>query len=388
MPAAFPNGGPRASLHNTEPGVDVKPVGHRRGVSTAAVLAVVAALAVLAAGCGRSTPAPSSTPTATPQSVPSSAIFLAGQGLDTPSQEKSGLGTASGVTGGALFGGTANLFAAEPALGRKLAVERTYYRLGDQFPTPTDQQIMASGATLLVSLDTVPGQADYASIAAGQQDRTIRAFMAAVNAAAVRYHLPAIYFCFEHEADAPKTHAGLGSPAQFIAAWDHVHQLAASAHLNWQQGGRLHWVWILVHPGFTPLNARPRSERNELTPSSFWPGASEVDLIGVDGYNSVGCQANKKPATPAKIFGPAVDYAHSVGVPVFIAEWGGTPAGNQPLWIKEVQAFITANREVVAASYWDNTGAHCSYRVNGNPAALAALKIMGHAPALQGRLTG
>ena len=55
---------------------------------------------------------------------------------------------------------------------------------------------------------------------------------------AVKYHLPAIYVTFEHEADVLTHHRALGTPAQFIQAWDHIHQLAAAAHLNWNDGGR------------------------------------------------------------------------------------------------------------------------------------------------------
>ena len=83
---------------------------------------------------------------------------------------------------------------------------------------------MAGGSTLLVSIDST--RASYAQIAAGDQDGYLRAFLRAVDQAALRYHLGAIYISFEHEPDGPQ-HAQLGSPAQFVQAWDHVHQLAA-----------------------------------------------------------------------------------------------------------------------------------------------------------------
>ena len=44
--------------------------------------------------------------------------------------------TASGVTGGALFGGTSPLLAEQGALGRKLAIVRLYYMIGQQFKSP------------------------------------------------------------------------------------------------------------------------------------------------------------------------------------------------------------------------------------------------------------
>lgn len=345
-------------------------------------LAVLCSLAT-AAGCSSGKPSPSAAPS------PTASNFSPGRGLNSPAQEEPGTGARSGVAGGVLFGGTARMFAVQPALGHKLALVRTYYRLGDTFPTPLDQRIMASGSTLLVSLDIRPGMSSYAAIAAGQQDAAIRAFLVAMNRAAIRYHLAAIYFSFEHEADAPRHHRGLGTPAQFVQAWDHIHQLAASAHLNWQNGGRLHWVLILLHSGYAPLDARPIWARNELAPNSFWPGAKETDAIGVDGYNTVGCgkRIDATPTTPAKVFGPAVDFAHSVGgMPVFIAEWGSTPGGNQPLFITEMRDFVQANREIAAVSYWDNPGRRCSYVIHHDPAVISALKAMAQSATFRGHL--
>src|SRR5207248_5806038 len=134
--------------------------------------------------------------------------------------------------------------------------------------------------TVLVSLDS--NGASYASIAAGKHDRAILAFLKSVQAAAVRHHLGAIYICFEHEPDGPQ-HFSLGRPPAFVRAWDHVHRLAASAHLNWYDGGRLHWVWILIHGSFEHPWA-----------GKFWPGAGEADIIAVDGYNSYACRMAKK----------------------------------------------------------------------------------------------
>ena len=41
-------------------------------------------------------------------------------------------------------------------------------------------------------------------------------------------HLPAAYVAFEHEANDPAKR-NLGAPAQFVAAWKHIHALAAKA---------------------------------------------------------------------------------------------------------------------------------------------------------------
>jgi hypothetical protein len=275
------------------------------------------------------------------------------------------------VYGNALFGGNDGLAREERALGRKLAIVRVYYHIGEAFPVISDRERMAEGSTLLVSLDS--SGTGYASIAAGRQDATIRAFLRAVNRAAIQYHLGAIYVSFEHEPDGPQ-HAGLGSPAEFVRAWDHVHQLAEAAHLNWNDGGRLHWVLILIHNTYAHGGA-----------SAYWPGAGEADIVAADGYNSYRCGNDWQ--TPAGLFNPVLGFAaQHGGMPVFISEWGSdtaTPSA-QPRFIQEMQAYLSSNRDIAAALYWDDGGGGCNYRVDGHPASLAAMASLGRAAVMQG----
>ena len=67
-----------------------------------------------------------------------------------------------------------------------------------------------AGGTVLVSLDTFPGGATYAAIAAGREDAAIKSWLSEV--ARVKYHLPVIYVTFEHEADVPSHHGNWAHP--------------------------------------------------------------------------------------------------------------------------------------------------------------------------------
>lgn len=291
----------------------------------------------------------------------------------------------SGVAGGTLFGGNEALTKEQGQLGRKLAIVRSYHTFGDSFPSRADRRVLAGGNTLLVSLDTLPGGATYNSIAAGQHDGYILSFLRSVNSAAVGYHLGSIYMSFEHEVNFPNHHQGLGTPAEFVQAWDHIHQLAVAAHLDWQQGGRLHWVLILSHHSYaipTPAFAGPPA-------SSFWPGNNEVDIVGADGYDSFGCGKASwhNPTTPSKVFGPVVRWAAAHGnLPVFIAEWGVANAltGAQLTYVQQMDALVSKTPEIAAALYWDSPGIGCSYTLSG--ARLGALSVMGHSGPLQGRI--
>ncbi len=286
--------------------------------------------------------------------------------------------TPSGVSGGALFGGNYPVVPLESQLGRKLAIVRLYYFIGQSFPGPSKyQQVLAGGRTVLVSLDSQ--NTSYAAIAAGQDDAAISTFLKSVNQAAVKYNLGSIYISFEHEPDNTHHHA-LGAPVQFIQAWDHVHQLAESANLDWNQGGRLHWVLILIHNTYGSWRM-----------GSFWPGPSEVDIVAADGYNSFGCGSVKRPQqpTPASIFDPVVNFAAAHGgMPVFLAEWGSddVPAGTQAMWINQMQSYVAADPEIVGALYWDSVAGNCNYKIDGNAASLSALAAMGQSSALQGHV--
>jgi hypothetical protein len=376
----------------------------RRRTAVPAAIAGVVMLAtvMLATGCGSSGLPTTSHGSGTPSSSPSGTGGAAGnQGSVSPPNETAGTGSRSAVTGGALFGGTSQLTAEEGRLGRRLAIVRVYYQLGQSFPTSADRQMMASGSTLLVSLDSVAGQGpSYASIAAGHEDATIGAFLRAMNQDAITYHLGAIYICFEHEADSG-LHQQLGPPSEFIQAWDHVHQLAQSEHLNWNAGGRLRWVFILEHSAyFTDLPAFLRNAGGGA--SSYWPGTNEVDIIAADGYNHNGCKqdpnagptgANSLPSTtPGALFDPVLSFAQSHGgLPVFIAEWGSqtNDSSEQATFITQMQSYVSANREIAAAMYFDWHSAQtpaCNSSVNNAPASLSAMAAMGHSAGLQGRV--
>jgi hypothetical protein len=296
-------------------------------------------------------------------------------------------GGSSDVTGGALFGGDVPLLSEQDKLGRRLAIVRIYNLLGQNFPGAQARRIMAAGSTVLVSLDTHPGMATYASIAAGHEDGVISRYLRQVDQAAVTYHLGAIYICFEHEVDNTKHHAGLGSPAQFIQAWDHIHALATAAHLDWNQGGRLHWVWLLEHGAFIRGSA-----------GAYWPGRGEVDILGVDGYNTGGCRTangndflapGTEIQTPDYLFGPALSFASAHGgLPVFIAEWASAPyrsPGVQPGFIHQMQEYVTSHPQIGAALYWDShqPGSACNFNIDSRQASMTALAAMAQSPGLQ-----
>jgi hypothetical protein len=298
-------------------------------------------------------------------------------------------GNLAGVGSGVMFGGSVPLVQEESALGRNLAIVRVYDLVGQSFENRTMDSFMAKGTTILASLDTYPGMTPYTGITAGQKDATITSYLESMNQSAIHYRLPAIYFTFEHEANTAAHHTGLGTPAEFIQAWHHIHQIAVNHHLLWNQGGRIHFVLILTHFYY-----------NNGKAIDWWPGTNEVDVIAADGYNTGGCRIARKqhrpftfgvtpPESPASLFSGVVHFAAAHGgLPVFIAEWGSVAYANNNVrvnWIQQMQSFVAANPSIHATLYWDSQVLPCNYILNNSPTSLSALASMAQSPMMQGK---
>jgi hypothetical protein len=301
----------------------------------------------------------------------------------------------AGVTGGTMFGGTLPLVGEQSRLGRKLAIVRLYYTLGQHYGLISMRQVMSAGGTVLASLDVSPTRGpSYAAITAGRDDKEILGWLKAVEHEAVTHHLSTVYVSFQHEANsAPKQQ--LGTPAQFVAAWDHVHRLAAKAHLNVSTGGRLRWVLILMR--YSYLSQRPPWARKNAMARDYWPGVHNVDVIAADGYNRGGCRLHRRvtrrpslpSVTPGSIFDPVLAWARRHGnLPVFLSEWASATFSAVPGWqaryISQMKSYLLANPQIRAVMYWDQRYGPCRYSVAGNGKSLAALAAMGRV--LRGRV--
>jgi hypothetical protein len=371
----------------------------RRWRAGPAIVAGLVALAVGSSGCatilaqhkiaashGSSSPVQGS---GNAEGGTGSAGKLVSGGTNSTKSKPPAAGALAGVGSGVMFGGDVPLVAEESALGRNLAIVRVYDLVGQSFENRTMDNFMAHGTTILASLDVYPGMPTYSALAAGQKDATITSYLESMNQSAIHYRLPAIYFTFEHEANTPGHHTGLGTPAQFIQAWDHIHQIAVDHHLLWSQGGRIHFVLILTHFYY-----------NNGKAIEFWPGTNEVDIISADGYNTGGCRIARKhhtpftfgvtpPESPASLFTGVVHFAAAHGgLPVFIAEWGSVAYANPSVrvnWIQQMQSFVAANPSIHATLYWDSQVLPCNYILNNSPTSLSALASMAQSPMMQGK---
>src|SRR5215467_14527484 len=128
----------------------------RRGI---AVCAIMAGLLTVTAGCGYSASHVTigMREAAAHEAIPVAAEGDGGRLAASTSKPKSGARQSPSSNpggpiafGSAMFGGNAALIKDEPALGRKLAIVRAYYRIGDAFPPDSYAAHLAAGSTLLV----------------------------------------------------------------------------------------------------------------------------------------------------------------------------------------------------------------------------------------------
>src|SRR4051794_35898139 len=168
---------------------------------------------------------------------------------------------------------TTSLEAAETAVGRRFDLVYSFHDINDDIPSAYDRSLVDQGRVLHIALDSPDyGSADpttvpWAAIAAGDFDADLVRQARGVAS----LHVP-VFVTFDHEPDQPQR-AAVGTPAEFVAAWRHVHDVFAA-----QGATNAVWVWVVM--------ALPSTYA--VTPQ-FWPGDDDVDWISWDAYDDAGC---------------------------------------------------------------------------------------------------
>jgi beta-mannanase len=126
------------------------------------------------------------------------------------------------------------------------------------------------------------------------------------------------------------------TPADFVAMWRHVHQLAVRA-----KASNVTWVWA--------LNVDPRGM---FTPyRSLYPGGRYVDWTGLDGYNSNGRE--NFPWLFGSSYRTLLQTAPTK--PIMITQTGSVEGGNgKAAWITNALARLPTAYPQVKAFLWFN----------------------------------
>lgn len=194
------------------------------------------------------------------------------------------------------------------ALPVKPQVVNYYSGWVEPFNTSLAQGAYADGIETFVEMEpwncgdncqgtSVPAMTD---IAAGRYDSYLISFGQAIRA----FGHP-VLATFAHEMNGNWYPWGDGgsehtTPAQWIAAWDHVVTV-----INAQAPGLVSWVWA------------PNVEEVAASVAQYWPGARYVGVVGLDGYLA------DDSATYQSVFGQTVaDVRTLTSLPIWISETG------------------------------------------------------------------
>ena len=131
------------------------------------------------------------------------------------------------------------------------------------------------------------------------------------------------------------------SPALFISAWKHVRSVVRST----PGGAHIQLLWA-PYAWSTPDTAA-----NAI--GKYFPGSSQVDLVGASGYNF----GNRAPLTwsdPGAVFAAAYQQIESLAAkPFWIAETGSTAVGGDKAgWILSLGTLQSAAMPKLAGVVW------------------------------------
>ncbi len=235
----------------------------------------------------------------------------------------------------------------ERQLGHPLGLVHVYHPWDSPFPSAADRHFARSRQALLLTWGGTP---DTRTIIAGGYDALIRQRAEAVR----RLHRP-ILLEFRHEMDRANLQWAMHSPADYIAAWDHIRAIFTAAGAT-----NASWVWCPTAYGFTLGRAQ-----------AFYPGNKEVDWVCADAYSP-------SPSVPLSVTaGSFLDWAARHPKPVIIGEFGvgGNPAG-WPAWLAAAW-LASRDPQIKAMSYFsgdgtDSNGRPYAYSMGGHAGAVRA----------------
>ena len=268
------------------------------------------------------------------------------------------------LTAAALINTTGKFFGVEaqgapdsmsPALAVAAAVGRNPNLLGEYVAWGTGfDATAATNATnygALYYMAWEPYSTSSASIAAGASDSYITSFAKAVKA----FGHP-IALSFGHEMNGNWYPWGTEdtTAAEFVAAWQHIHNLFAAA-------GATNVIWI-----WNPNVVNPMPDV-QLAP--YWPGNAYVDWVGVTGYFP-----NSGPDTFAGIYGPTMTEVRKfTSKPFIIAETSVETGPNEVASIHNLINGVEANSDVLGFMWFNYDKAGVDWTVTGRPIARATL---------------
>lgn len=271
-----------------------------------------------------------------------SALLLFATCADTPPSEPHQYARSASPT--ATFGiwTSADSFSGYSTVaGQHPNVANVYLFWGNSFPTLFVGQAHSAGATPFVEIEPwqgalqgQPGDCDYgpdfpSMTTIGANGSAISSYLNAFGSAIASFGHPVIVTFareFNLYGQYPWAQGGCEdtSPAQWIKAWDTVR-----SDVDATADGLASFMWA------------PDADTGGTTidPTPYWPGASLVDMVGVEGFLST--RWGSQLGTFSGLFGPVFDQIHALTrLPIFIAETNLAPLDGSGY--QSISGFISA----------------------------------------------
>jgi hypothetical protein len=235
------------------------------------------------------------------------------------------------------------------------------------FPDPAEQQL-ANNHLLLFSWAPNVWSAGtwypWRMVASGALDHSV----IEPEARRLRAFGHNVFLTFAAEPDAAMPREG--SPAQFVAAWRHVHHVFARL-------GVRNVVWVWTTEGYLP-HAR--------TIAALYPGNAYVDWIGYDPYNYFTCHGapwNSFTDTVRPFYKWLI--SHNFGhKPMMLAEFASVPDPRDPAreasWYRSIPTVVRGLPDLKALIQWNATVPGCDLRLQDGSAAARAYRQAGLSP--------
>jgi hypothetical protein len=241
----------------------------------------------------------------------------------------------------------------EDLLGRKEDVDHIYEGWGADFPGWRETWDNLNGRVPFVSWAKAPSSA----VNAGRYDAMIKERAADVKAAG--YPILLEWFW---EMDGARNKHVAGSPASFIAAWRHIHDIFTRAGVT-----NVSWVWCPNAWGFRTGEAQ-----------TFYPGDAYVDWLCADGYNWAPGRGGDQWKSFESTFQAFYDWGSATGKPLMIGEFGvqERKSGEKAQWLKDAATTLKTKFTAIKAVVYFDVKKRYNWRIASSSSSQAAFRSL------------
>jgi hypothetical protein len=224
----------------------------------------------------------------------------------------------------------AEVSSVESSLGRPLDISHEYASWNSKLPDWEAKWNDSVGRTTLISWSHAP----VSPVVSGSQDAYISSVADGLKT--LTHPVMLEYFW---EMDLHRYDSATVSPANFIAAWRHIHDIFVARGAT-----NVEFVWCPSAYGFVTGTAQ-----------KYYPGADYVDWICADGYNW-GSVKPQKVLMFKDIFKGLYAFGAPTGKPLMVGEFGTAESGSgaRAAWFNDMATTLPTMPAIKAVVYFDS----------------------------------